>query len=79
MSAMNRGPSGVLLAWVIYDHPRDYPEHYVARLHADGKGTEQFALFHELEHARLHCREAGFLTRIGRDPSDDPVIIESWF
>jgi hypothetical protein len=72
-------PSGVLLCWVITSHPSDFPDSFVARLHADGKPTGQFAEFRTLEHARLHCVEAGFTTRFVRDPSDDVVIVESWF
>lgn len=69
--------------WVIYEHPKDYPGHYVVRrwqvlgpLCAPKTEIEGHPVL-TLEEAR------GFVgkgtTCIGRDPyQDDPVIKEVW-
>lgn len=65
-----------LRMYVIYDHPSDYPNCFVIRLWKDGQPTVGHMLTNTLEGARrlipkgLHC--------IPRDPTDDPVIVESW-
>jgi hypothetical protein len=71
----------VLCLWTIYDHPKDYPNAIVARkydVNANGTtATGDVRLFANVELARQTMREMG-LTRITRDPSDDPVIVETW-
>ena len=64
--------------WVIYDHPRDFPDHYVARLHVNGIPTESTIQASELEQLREVFLVDMRLTCIRRDPSDDPVIVETW-
>ena len=66
--------------FTVTDHPRDYPDYYVARLHLTLPGVEvlPFAIMdRDLETLRATLRALG-LTLIPRDPTDDPVILESW-
>lgn len=68
--------------WTIYDHPRDFPNNYVAREWTVTAGktvkTGNLMLASELEMLRevlliqmnLHC--------ISRSEGDDPVIVETW-
>jgi hypothetical protein len=72
---------GVLSMWTIYDHPRDFPDSYVARrFEVTEEGsfpTTDTIVGHELESLRLTMIEAGLVT-IGRDESDESQIIETW-
>lgn len=64
--------------WVIYDHPRDYPDHYVVRV-AWGSMLEPVAqLATDLEAARRIAIDGGASFCLARDPQDDPVIAECW-
>jgi hypothetical protein len=64
--------------WVIYDHPRDYPDHFVVRV--------AWGLFHEpdaqlatnLVDARRIAIDSGASFCLGRAADDDPVIAECW-
>lgn len=69
--------------YTVYVHPRDYPDEYVVRIHnvcSDGTVVADPNLF-------LRCAQlpplrrvlAGLgLTRLDRDPDDDPAIAEVW-
>lgn len=64
--------------FVIYERPKDYPDHYVIRRWG-GPGLQDrdyFQLGKTLEEARRfvppHC------IRFPRDPRDEPQIVESW-
>jgi hypothetical protein len=64
--------------WVIYDHPRDYPAHFVVRV-AWGLMKDPIAqLAPDLETARRIAIDGGASFCLGRDPNDDPVIAECW-
>lgn len=72
-----------LNVWVVYDHPLDQPEFFVARRWVAGAGvneaTEDTILarsIHELRSILLH-RFPG-LYCLQRQPGDDPVILETW-
>ncbi|MBO0715837.1 MAG: hypothetical protein J2P55_00680 [Rhizobiales bacterium] len=71
----------VLPMWIVYDRPTDFPDHYVARCHhVTGRGTRPTTLVikaETLDALREALRNMG-LTRIGRDPSDEPQIVETW-
>lgn len=67
--------------WIVYDHPRDWPEYFIARRWSVGKGgmrahgdllmhKEIATLRHELQHRGLY--------RLERSEEDDPVIMEVW-
>lgn len=69
-----------LVIWTIYDHPSDYPGEYVLRSWkvADsglygGSVTAHHADLNEVRRVVPPGRQ-----RIERDPTDDPVILESW-
>lgn len=64
--------------WVIYKHPEDFPEHYVARLWdgMSGMPTTSYLLAPDL--ARLYLRLPPDLVCMPRHPGDDPKIVEVW-
>lgn len=68
--------------YVIYDHPRDYPGHFVVRPHLIQKEGKPSApsrngyLFDNLYSARKFIPRG--MVRIRRSPSDDRVIVESY-
>lgn len=70
--------------WVIFDHPADFPEHYVVAVQrATGDSVVEHLPGRWLC-ASLH--EARFVVatnhpgavRLERDSLDDPVIVETW-
>jgi len=64
--------------WVIYDHPRDFPGHFVVRI-AWGLDMAPLAqLAPTLEAARRLAIENGASFCLGRHPTDDPCIAECW-
>jgi hypothetical protein len=70
-----------LSIWVIYDHPRDFPDRFVARRHVctgpDQGPTDDIVTSKNLKQLRV-AMERRYLTKLDRHPSDDPVIIETW-
>lgn len=70
-----------LKMWTIYDHPVDYPNHFVARLFVIKAGDvrpTQVVITHEyLEHLRALLPKG--LTCLPSVIGDEPNIIESWF
>jgi hypothetical protein len=72
----------VLNIWVIYDHPKDQPDvAYLARRwevdRIGERATKDALCAVALEPLRWHFGQLG-LTCIGRNPADDPVIVECW-
>jgi hypothetical protein len=67
--------------WVVYDHPSDFPDQYIARQHIVGiegnKVTDRTMGSDQLEKVRAALRNLG-LVRIDRSPEDDPAIMEVW-
>jgi hypothetical protein len=73
-------PHSEISQWVIYDHPRDYPDHFVMRRWGITAGnffpTDDVALADTLPEIRqavppgLYCLE--------RYANDDPCIVEVW-
>ena len=72
----------VLRQWVIYDHPRDYPDGYVVREWHIVRGsdtpvvTDNARTAASIEGARAWVPEG--LICIGRYPEDDPNIAAVW-
>lgn len=66
-----------LSVWVIYDHPKDFPGYFAARMWVNNTPTETMIFGTTLEDVRGKLEDLG-LVRIDRDPSDDPCIVESW-
>lgn len=67
--------------WVVYDHPKDFPDGYVARkwiVGDDHEGPTDVAMWSDkLEEVRDFLENLG-LVKLARDPSDEPQILESW-
>jgi hypothetical protein len=66
--------------WTIYDHPKDMPDHFVARCFLIDHGvqaTQAVVTFDNLRAVRNHFRDLG-MTCLPRFPDDDPVIVETW-
>lgn len=73
--------SGVFELFVIYRHPRDFPNHWVVRAQAVAPGGRVIAgtfgtLCDSLGEAREEIPEG--LACIGRMDDDDPAIYEVW-
>ncbi len=69
----------VLTMFVIYDHPKDYPDFVVMRewhVHAGKAEPGAVIVQHDIEACRRHLPNGAI--NIGRQPGDDPVIIEVW-
>jgi hypothetical protein len=76
-------PGGLVLdMWVIYEHPKDHPEHYVLRRwrlyrgQPDATPDPEFLLCPTLELARAAVPPGTF--NLGRSLEQDPVIKEVW-
>jgi hypothetical protein len=67
-----------LAIWVVYDHPRDYPDSFVARQWTLDKPTGIVIESVSLPVLREHFALRG-LVCMDRAPEDDPVIVETWF
>ncbi|MEN2749265.1 hypothetical protein [Sphingomonas sp. T9W2] len=70
-----------LSIWTITANPNDYPGQHVARRHvimpAEEAGpTDDLRIADNLDQVREQL-PAG-LVNLGREPTDDPVIVESW-
>jgi hypothetical protein len=68
-----------LILWTVYDHPSDYPAHFVLRGYSTRKDVTLpwCALFESLDELRQEMIEAGRVC-LDREPGDDPVIVETW-
>jgi hypothetical protein len=69
-----------MMMWVVYDHPLDYPQKYVARLwNINGDhpaATNVIALADTLVEIRQMLPEG--LSRLERFDGDDECIVEVW-
>lgn len=63
--------------WVVYDHPKDYPGHYVARKWVGETPTREMIAYKDIDELRMSLLAAG-LTPLSRSPEDDPSIVETW-
>lgn len=70
-------PGPGLAIWVIYDHPTDWPNHFVARRWVDERPTEDMVLAFDLDRLREFLAEHGFVC-LARMEGDDPKIVETW-
>ena len=69
-----------LTGWTVYDHPRDYPDCFVARRWI-GKGGDVIATADMFTAATLEEVRAllpAGLIHFPRMPGDDPKIVEVW-
>lgn len=74
---MPQEPDDRLSVWTVYDHPRDWPDYYVAREWKLDEPTDNFECYRDLERLRRAMQTKG-LVRLERNPGDDPVILETW-
>lgn len=70
-----------LSIWTITANPTDYPGQHVARRHvimpaAEAGPTDDLRIANNLDQVRAQL-PAG-LVNLGREPTEDPVIVESW-
>lgn len=70
--------------WVVYDHPTDYPNRWVARLFVWDAETSQYratdtSMFTDERQAIDEVMQRGGLTFVHRFPDDDAVIVGTWF
>ena len=63
--------------WVIYDHPRDDPEMFVARMWVLDQPTGITFASPSLDLLRRMLPPG--LHMMPRQENDDPVILETWF
>jgi hypothetical protein len=67
--------------WTVYDHPKDFPNSYVARRFEVGSGHAPHATTDlvqgELSIIRRSFEQCG-LVCLKRKPEDEPQIIETW-
>jgi len=68
--------------WTVYDHPKDYPDKYVARrfdVGRDGtKMSNSIIIAGDLEVLRTILAIEMQLTCLPRSKDDDAVILETW-
>lgn len=66
--------------WVITENPTDFPGQFVARKWVLGRGYTAVTDAHHVADTLDAIREtipAG-MSNIGRQPNDEPVIVECW-
>jgi hypothetical protein len=66
--------------WVIYDHPRDFPDRFVARKHhvVPGASGPTLEILTADTLDDLRAKLPAGLVLLSRHPMDDPVIVETW-
>ena len=71
----------VLSIWTVYDQPRDFPDHFVARrfeVESTGpQATDDVIVSRELEHVRQSLALRGLMV-LPRSSNDEQHIIECW-
>ncbi|MBQ8698341.1 MAG: hypothetical protein IJ521_05025 [Schwartzia sp.] len=75
-----RRGKGIIMV-TLYEHPKDFPESYVARVHFVEKGRQWaspdiFIVHDTLEAARAAVPSG--MVNMGRSPMDDPCIVETY-
>ena len=63
--------------WVIYDHPKDFPAHFVVRVWYGLTPDPQVHVFDTLDAARAAVIQRGACANC-RAECDEPVIAEVW-
>lgn len=71
--------TGLLVMWVVYDHPLDCPDSLIARRFEGVTPTSETIVDTDLTALRHKIRRADpNLIRFTRAVDDDPVIMEVW-
>lgn len=67
--------------WVLYDHPKDFPKHFVARkwsvMGGELQPTNQVIASEDADQIRKVLRDNG-LARVEESGQKDPKIMETW-
>jgi hypothetical protein len=66
-----------LQIWVVYDHPSDFPNNFVARCFINNVPTASIMVCPDLGKIQDQMVEMG-LVKLMPMPGDDPVILETW-
>lgn len=69
-----------MVQFVVYDHPSDWPDFYVARMFITDRtpmAQRELILHRELEPLQDYLAHMG-LVKLMPDPTDDPTILEIW-
>lgn len=66
-----------LTIWTIYDHPTDYPNHFVARRFEYDRATAEVMTSSNLDGLRAKMTARGLIC-LARHPADDAKIVEVW-
>lgn len=74
---MQRNSAGGLSIWVIYDHPKDYPNTYVAKCWINDQLTDSVIVSTDLALIQDALEEIG-LVKLMPSEGDDPCILETW-
>ena len=71
---------GYLPIWTVYDHPIDYPDGFIARLHITGRDLDgpTCNVLIATTLADLRAKIPPGLACFARDESDDAKIVETW-
>lgn len=83
MSDSKQTVDRTLSMWVVYEHPKDFPNQFVARRHLIDQGksipTTDVFLSEDIYELRTRLRtEYPGLVCLARNPKDDLVIVETW-
>lgn len=70
--------AGGLSIWVVYDHPDDYPDNFVARCWIGEEMTESVIVSTDLEKIRDVLELEMGLVKLMPMEGDDPKILETW-
>ncbi|GAG89933.1 unnamed protein product [marine sediment metagenome] len=68
--------NGLLELWVVYKHPLDYPDKFVARKWILDKPSSETVIGGTINEARIAIPKG--LTRFLPDAEDDKSIVETW-
>lgn len=66
--------------FTITDHPTDWPDFYVARMHftlPEPRPSDFVIMDRDLERLQETMQALG-LVKLMRSPGDDPVVLETW-
>lgn len=74
-------PEGILVVWVVFERPSDFPNKFVVRRQGATKTgviaeAAPFAVVDTLEEAREAVPR--HLFRLDRHPEDVPCLVETW-
>jgi len=72
-----------LSMWTVYDHPKDFPNTFVAREFRIGPGGKMEITANVIISADIDVLRRTLLTDMGltcldRNEEDDPAIVETW-